>query len=223
MKSILAQYIDFHTEIKYNIGTKVGASMEIENKVYELLKRQNGFFTCSQAQEAGISKSALADMVEKNILERAAHGIYISADSFGDDMFIKQIAVPKLIYSHETALFLHELTDRTPNIYSVTVPSNYKPSKRILDSCKVYYVSPDIYLLGVTEKRNGMGNLVRVYDKDRTICDVLRSRNRMDIQVMTDAIRQYAAAPEKDLNKLYHYAEQFKVTKILRQYMEVLL
>lgn len=197
--------------------------MKIENKVYELLKRQNGLFTCSQAQQAGISKSALADMVEKKIIERAAHGIYISADSFGDDMFIKQTAVPKLIYSHETALFFHELTNRTPNRYSVTVPSNYKPSKWIIDSCKVYYVSPELYLLGVIEKRNDMGNLIRVYDKDRTICDVLRSRNRMDIQIVTEAIRQYAIAPKKDLNKLYHYAEQFKVTKMLRQYMEVLL
>lgn len=197
--------------------------MTSEKKAYELLKRENGFFTCSQAQEFGISKSALADMVKKNILEKAAHGIYISADSFGDDMLVKQIAVPKLIYSHETALFLHGLTDRTPDRYSVTVPSSYKPSRLIQDSCKVYYISPEFYPLGITEKRNGIGNMVQVYDKERTICDVLRSRNRMDIQLVTDAVRQYAAAPEKDLNRLYSYAKQLRVTKILRQYMEVLL
>lgn len=79
--------------------------MDNEKMIYELLQRENGVFTCGQAQEIGISKSALADMVKKNILERAAHGIYISADSFGDDMLVKQIAVSKLIYSHETALF----------------------------------------------------------------------------------------------------------------------
>lgn len=191
--------------------------------IYELLKRENGVFTCGQAQEFGISKSVLAGMVEKNILERAAHGIYISADSFGDDMLVKQIAVPKLIYSHETALFLHGLTDRTPDIYSVTVPSSYKPSRQIQDNCKVYYISAKLYSLGVTEKKSSMGNLVRVYDRDRTICDVLRSRNRMDIQIVTDAVRQYAAAPGKDLNRLYRYAEQFKITGIMRQYMEVLL
>lgn len=197
--------------------------MDNEKKIYELLQRENGVFTCGQAQEIGISKSALADMVKKNILEKAAHGIYISADSFGDDMLVKQIAVPKLIYSHETALFLHGLTDRTPDTYSVTVPSSYKPSKQIQDICKVYYISAKLYSMGVTEKKNSMGNMVRVYDMDRTICDVLRSRNRMDIQIVTDAIRQYVAATGKDLNRLYRYAEQFKVTKLLRRYMEVLL
>lgn len=197
--------------------------MDNEKMIYELLKKENGVFTCGQAQDIGISKSVLSDMVKKNILERAAHGIYISADSFGDDMRVKQIAVPKLIYSHETALFLHGLTDRTPDIYSVTVPSSYKPSKQIQDSCKVYYVSSKLYSLGVTEKKSSMGNMVRVYDMDRTVCDVLRSRNRMDIQIVTDAVRQYAAASEKDLNRLYGYAEQFRVSKLLRQYMEVLL
>lgn len=197
--------------------------MGIEKKVYALLKTENGVFTCSQAQEVGISKAALADLVEKNILERAAHGIYISADSFGDDMVVNQIAVPKLIYSHETALFLHGLTDRTPNMYSVTVPSSYKPSKRIQDSCKVYYILSEFYSLGITERQSSMGNMVRLYDRDRTICDVLRSRNRMDIQIVMDAIRQYAAAPDKNVNRLYSYAEKLRVTKILRQYMEVLL
>lgn len=115
---------------------------------------------------------------EKMIYEllKRKNGIYISVDSFGDDMLVKQMAVPKMVYSHENALFLHDLTYRTPGMYSATVPSCYKPSRRILDNLKVYYVSEKVYALGIIEKRNGMGNVVCVYDKDRTICDVLHRK-----------------------------------------------
>ena len=67
------------------------------------------------------------------------------------------------------------------------------------------------------------GHAVPVYDAERTICDIIRSRSGIEMQTFQDALKQYAARRQKDLRKLMQYAQMFHVEKILRQYMEVLL
>ena len=68
-----------------------------------------------------------------------------------------------------------------------------------------------------------MGHTIIIYDLERTLCDVIRSRNKMDGQIVIEALKNYARSKEKDLHRLYRYAENFGVEKILHQYLEVLL
>ena len=73
-------------------------------------------------------------------LERISRGVYVLSDEIENEMYYMQIKYPKLIYSHETALFMHGLSDRTPFEYSATVPSSYKVVKNISENNKVYYI-----------------------------------------------------------------------------------
>jgi len=66
-------------------------------------------------------------------------------------------------------------------------------------------------------------NTLIIYDLERTLCDVIRSRNKMDRQIVIEALKNYVRNKEKDLHRLYIYAENFGVEKILHQYLEVLL
>ena len=61
------------------------------------------------------------------------------------------------------------------------------------------------------------------YNVERTICDLLRSRGRLDEETVISAIKNYAASSDKDLNLLAVYASRFRVDKVLKRYMEVLL
>lgn len=72
-------------------------------------------------------------------------------------------------------------------------------------------------------RKTTLGNEVRCYNAERTICDLLRSRNRLDEEIVISAIKNYAASPDKNLNLLALYAPQFGIDKILKRYMEVLL
>ncbi|HRR35701.1 MAG TPA: abortive phage infection protein, partial [Clostridia bacterium] len=76
---------------------------------------------------------------------------------------------------------------------------------------------------GLYEKVNTFGNIVRCYDPERTICDILRSRSRLDEETVLSAIKNYASFGGKDLNKLGNFAEAFRVSKSLRIYLDVLL
>jgi predicted transcriptional regulator of viral defense system len=191
--------------------------------VKQLLSQGKGMFVASQAVKAGLHRQQLAGFVRAGILERAERGIYISPDGLDDALFWMQQRAQRIVYSHETALFLHKMTDRTPIRYSVTVPSSYKASEALKESCKIYYIKQELIDLGKTEKRSGMGHTIVTYDLERTLCDVIRSRNKIDNQIVIEAIKNYARRKDKDLHRLYKYAEEFGVKKILYNYLEVLL
>jgi predicted transcriptional regulator of viral defense system len=197
--------------------------MAMPNELQSVLKQNGGIVTTAQANEAGVSNERLRLLVHSGDLERVTTGIYVLPDEFTDKMYIVQLRRPKIIYSHETALFLHELTDRDPINYMVTVPTGYNPTRLREDGFTVFTIKRELHEIGVTKLTTMFGNSVKAYDMERTICDCLRSRNQMDIAIVTDAIKRYAKRKDKNLNQLMQMAETFKVTKQLRSYMEVLL
>ena len=149
----------------------------------QLLETQDGMLRTAQVVSAGISKPVFYDYVHSRELERVAHGIYLSKDAWVDAMYLLHLRVEQAVFSHETALFFHDLTTaQTP-----------------------------------------FGHTVPVYDLERTICDLLRSRNNMEMQTFQGALKMYARRKDKDLRTLMRYAGMFRVEKILRQYLEVLL
>ncbi len=192
-------------------------------ELQSILTQNNAMVTTAQANAIGISNERLRLLVKSGDLERVAYGVYILPDEFVDKMYAAQLRRPKIIYSHETALFLHDLTDRDPVHYTVTVPTGYNATRLREDGFAVFTIKRELHEIGVTKLPTIFGNSVATYNLERTICDCLRSRNRMDIAIVTDAIKRYARRKDKNLNTLMKMAEVFGVAKPLRSYMEVLL
>ena len=138
-------------------------------------------------------------------------------------MFVLQLRCPNAIFSHETALYLHGLTDREPFVPSVTVKTGYNPSHLTKDGVKVYTVKGDLHEIGKATLNMPFGHVVPSYDMGRTVCDVLRSRSSLEVQTVQDALKQYVKRSDKNLYKLTDYARRFRVEKILTPYLEVLL
>jgi len=197
--------------------------MLVPNEVQDYLNKSGGTITTAQANTLGVSNERLRLLVKAGELERVTHGVYISSADFPDKMYIAQLRRSKMIYSHETALFLHELTDRDPVSYSVTVPYTYNAGAITAEGIVVYSTKKEFHALGSIQMKTMFGNLVTVYGMERTICDCIRSRNKMDIAIVTDALKRYVRRSDKNLNTLMEMAEIFRVMKPLRNYMEVLL
>lgn len=197
--------------------------MPLTSELQQILSQNGGTVTTAQANIIGISNERLRLLVKAGELERESHGVYVSPDEFADKMYIAQQRRPKIIYSHETALFLHDLTDRDPISYTVTVPTGYNSVNLREDGLVVFTVKKELHEMGTTQMETMFGHTVTAYGLERTICDCIRSRNKMDIAIVTDAIKRYARRNDKNLNVLMQMAEAFRVTKLLRSYMEVLL
>lgn len=197
--------------------------MEINSIILEEIKKNNNMITTAKVVELGFSRYLLTKYEKEGLLERERQGVYILPDSVHDDMYTLMLRSGKIIFSHDTALFLNGLSDRTPFIHSVTIPNNTRVSKVIKEECTCYYIKPELHPLGVCTRKTTFGNAVRCYNAERTICDVFRSRSRLDEETVISAIKNYAASTDKDLNLLAEYASQFGVEKILKRYLEVLL
>jgi len=195
----------------------------MSKNLQSVLQENGGVITTAGANAVGISNEYLRRLVGLGKLERVAHGVYISPNDFTDKMYVAQLRRPKMIYSHETALFLHDLTDRDPISYTVTVPSGYNTKAIIEDGMNVFSIKRELHELGSVQLETIFGHTVTAYGLERTICDCIRSRNKMDIAIVTDAVKRYAKRSDKNLNILMAMAETFRVTKPLKNYMEVLL
>ncbi|MDR2849702.1 MAG: type IV toxin-antitoxin system AbiEi family antitoxin domain-containing protein [Verrucomicrobiota bacterium] len=188
-----------------------------------LAHRSGGAFSTAQANEAGFSNERLRLLVQAGVLQRIAHGIYTIPDALPDPMFAMQCHRLGAVYSHETALYLHGLTDRDPVFYSVTVPSGYNAKYLLSDGLTVYTVKRSLHGEGLATMKTAFGNPVRTYTPERTLCDCIRSRNKLDVAVVSDALKRYAQTRGKDLVELMRLAALFRIEKPLRGYLEVLL
>ena len=188
-----------------------------------IAKSHGGIVETKIAAEQGISKAMLCKLCKENKIHRIVKGQYILPDDMQDELFSISKRSANIIFSHETALFLHGISDRTPFEHTITAPSGCIPSASIKSECKVYYIKPELFELGKTVLKTPAGNDVPTYDLERTICDVIRSRNRIGTETFLSALKLYAANPKKDLNKLSTYAKKMRVSNVLHQYLEVLL
>lgn len=188
-----------------------------------MLNERDGVLTTCEVIQTGISKTYFMEYAKKMGLERIAMGIYLSPDAWADYFYLLQIRYPKIIFSHETALYLLGLAEREPMQFTVTTKAGYHAKSMDKQNIKVYRINEKLLKLGVTEVTSPAGHILKVYNGERTICDLLRSRNNIEIQDLQSALKEYIRSKEKNIPQLMRYAKEFHVEKILRQYLEVLL
>lgn len=185
---------------------------------------QNQLLYVSEATKAlGITAPSVYRFIKEEGMERIAKGVYACPDTWIDEMKLLSERSSVAVFSHESALLLHHLTDREPPALTVTVPSDYNAGHLKKTGVRVFYVKPELMKIGKTELTSPEGNLVPCYDLERTICDILRSRSQIETQVFLGALKGYASRKDKRLDILSDYATKFRVTRLISQYLEVLL
>ena len=197
--------------------------MNNKNVLTRISDENNGVLTVKKASVNGISRPIFQKYVSENGYEKVSKGVYLSPDMFADELYLLQLRCPSLIYSHGTALYLLNMTDRDPLIYKATAKTGYNPSYLKHEKVKIYTVKSDLYDLGVTFRDTEFGNKVRCYGPERTVCDLLRSRSTCDPQLVKDGIKNYINRPDRNISLLLEFSERFHINKLMRHYLEVLL
>lgn len=188
-----------------------------------MLEDNEGQITFSEVSAAGIPKDAFYRYVKEKGLVKHGRGLYLSEDAIPDEFALLQARFPKAIYSHDTALFLHEMSEREPIPLSVSVDSSYHSPSLKDQGVHIYYVKPEWYSMGICNVSTPDGNLVRAYDKERTICDLIRKRTNTDIAEFNYALKTYAASTDKNLARLSEYARAMNMESRVWDVIGVLL
>ncbi len=197
--------------------------MTYTDKLSELILQKDGLIITSDLSVENIPREFLNEFVKKGLLLKVERGAYLAPNAFDDEMYRLQSRFKPIVFSHETALFFHDLTDRDPIEYTATVHSGYQTTKLKELGLNVFSIKKELLELGLMEGKTTFGRTVRMYDAERALCDCLRNRSKMDIAILTDALKRYVRRKDKNIPKLMRYAEMFKVANVLRGYLEVLL
>ena len=186
--------------------------------------QENLVITNKEAEELGYTRHNLSELTKSGQLERLRPGLYQLKGKVIDDFVLISSNSNRIIFSHQTALYLHDISDRTPNVFHISVPQGYNAShiKNRYKDLQVHYVKKDLYEIGKTEIKSPQGNLIPVYDIDRTICDIIIDREKIAKQIFTEAIKRYFKSQNKNLRRLIKYGRLFKIEDEIRKYMEVL-
>ena len=200
---------------------------ENQNKLMELVanevKKNNGFVFLATLKDSGYPNQSSLNYLKKEGFEKISGGIYLSPLYYEDDMYVFQKRFAKGVYSHETALYLHNLSDVTPFNYTMTFPRGYHSKKIKEEPISVVWKDRSVWQEDQTTVRSSNGNDIVVYSMERTLCDMFNTRYEADEDVRLQAIVKYMKRADKNIPKLLNLAKRYNVLDKLKTYVEVLL
>ena len=192
--------------------------MKYRNKILNLFK--NGYLTTKDVNDNNIPRFYLTKLIKEGKIERVSRGIYIKKNDLVDEFVILQSKSKNAIYSNTTALYLHGFSNRIPIKYDITINNGYNGSLQKEDNVNLFYTKRELLELGVINYKLDSGNIIRVYDLDKTICDIIKNKKKIDAEIFNKAIREYFYSKKKNTLKLYKYAKKMNIYNKVRDTFE---
>ena len=196
-----------------------GDFIDKKEKIKEIVNKNKGILYSKDLEKYNIHRQYLKELEESGYLKKVFRGMYIKSDKSINEFFVMSQRYQTGIYSHNTALYFYNLTDRTPIKFDMTFPSNVRIDNEYITA---HYIKSEKHLIGATKMKLEDNTTIQIYDLERTICDIIRDRNKIDPQIFNTAMKEYSKRRNKNLNLLYKYAKEFRIENKLKQYMEVL-
>ena len=197
--------------------------MNKEERILKLLERNNGILTIEEVNYNNINTIFLTRLVREGKIERIKKGLYVLPNTWGDEYF-NTIYGNNAIYSYDTALYFLNLCQSVPHIYNITVNRGYNGSLKNNKKVILHFVRKEVFDIGKIEIKSPQGQIVKIYNAERCICDLLKDKEYQDIETIKYAINEYLNDKNKrDIPKLIEYSKIFNVEKDINKYLEVLM
>ncbi len=194
--------------------------MGYENKILNLFK--NGYLNTKDVVNNNIPRTYLTKLVKEGKIERISRGVYAKKNVLVDEFVVLQSKSKNAIYSNTTALYLYGFSNRIPIKYDITINNGYNGTLQKDNNVNLFYTKKELLDLGVINYKLDSGNIIRVYDLDKTICDIIKNKKKMDVEIFNKAIREYFYSRKKNTLKLYEYAKKMNIYNKVRDTFEVL-
>ena len=190
-----------------------------EEKLIEFLKNNHGYISTSELLKLKIYKSQIQYYINRGIIEKISHGLYMDTGVFKDEYYILQKKYPSAIFSYNTALHILNLTNKAPSKIDITIPRN----KRVRGNYNVHRVSDNYYKIGIIEVPSPFNNPVKVYNAERCICDMLRSKEEFDLELQNRVLDYYFGSRDKNIELLLKYSKIFNIYEKVNTIVEIMM
>lgn len=191
----------------------------------ELFRQYNYVMTTAELTASKLYYADIRLLLEDGLIEKIKRGYYYWIEDCGEsEIVIINRLFPDAVLCMETALFYYKYSDRTPAEWNFAIDRNVSKRRMKMDYpfVKAYRVEPALLTLGETEGEIDF-HKVRIYDRDRTICDVLRNMNKMDKEIFNKAVQGYVKDTRKNIPNLMEYAKILRVQKRVKDLIGVWL
>lgn len=186
--------------------------------------RNSNSFTTSEI-ERGKGRSAyyrLLNSVRHGDMVRIKRGVYATTEQFADTMIDVQAIVPGGVLCLYSAWNVHRLTTTIPQAYHIAVKRGRKVSLPIFPKVMLHHITNTIFDIGI-EEQIVSGYLIQIYNMERCVCDAVKYRNKIGMDVCAEVINNYLDLPNRNISLLFDYADKLRVRKILEQYIALKL
>ena len=199
--------------------------MKNYEKIIKFVNKKNNVITIKEFKDAEIGFYYINKLIEDNYISRIGKGLYGKNNSFDDEFFIIQNRYKNSIFSYNTALFLLNKTEVTPNIIDITIPNDYNVRTINRKEIRIHYTSRENIGLGVINIESPFVNEIRAYNLERTICDIVKNENKcgLDIEQRNKVIKNAFANGEIDGTTIIEYSKKLKCERKIRIIMEVMI
>ena len=197
------------------MGLKKINEFKTENNIEiieNFIKINGGYITSKSLTDLGIHRMYLKIMLDKHMIEKVNRGIYISNKTLEDSFFTFQLRYPKVIFSRFTALYFYGLTEIIPYNFDLTMDNNYHVDK-INKNHNIIRCKKELLNLGLTEVETPYGHKAKAYDRERCICDIIKYKNKLDLEQVKKSVKMYLKDKNKDLIKLSEYSKIMGINK----------
>lgn len=185
----------------------------------KFLNKNYGYIETKDFKTIGISKPLIPKLIKEGVIRKVAYGLYIDNNLLEDEFYILQKRFSNIVFSYNTACYFLNLSDRAPNKIDITTISH----NNVNEDLNIHYVSKNKLGIGITNIESPYGNPIKIYNEERCICDILKNKNEVDIEVYAKIIKKYFNKKDRDLKTLEEYAKLFNVYEKFTNIMEVLI
>lgn len=181
--------------------------MDNELKIKEFLKNNSGYISTSDFLKLNISKPLIKKYLDNGLIKKVAHGLYMDSDLLEDEYYIIQRKYSNVIFSHYTALYLLDFLYIEPTKIDISVERN----KRVNGDYNIHYTSDRYFDVGIIDIKTRYGNMVKIYNVERCICDILRKESENNIELQNRVLDNYFESEDKDIKRLLEYSKIFNI------------
>ena len=197
-------------------------TQEIEQRILSFIAERGGYSRAEALRTEGFHSSYLTRLVESGALVRLKRGLYALAT--GDkrsELVDLQRAVPGAVFCLGTALSVHSIGTWEPPEVQLAIRRDSRIALPEFPPVKLFSFSGIRYELGIVERATEAG-AIRVYDREKTLCDVVRFRNSLGIDIAMEALREYLKGRGRDIPRLLEYAKLLGMEGTMHGYLEAL-
>jgi len=195
---------------------------ETKERINEYLKTQGGVIRTSEFQKAGFHNSYLSELTEEGYLVRLKAGLYIAAETQTVSGFYEiQLALPNAVICLASALTFYEMSTYEPSSVHIALPRNERILPPDFPPIRRFSFGSARYELGV-KREQIEGHSIQIYDREKTICDVIIYRRVLGQDITNEAVRNYLSTPGSNLDLLLEYSRLLRVEGPVEQHLRLM-